>query len=259
MENNSNTTNNVNNEFTTTTTNAVEITPANLELAKLQGDLDSTIAELNQFRQSLQIQREVHNDLRCSIAESMYHLLQHLDADVIADTICRLNTTKETNIIKYMADRMPNIVKDGIKESDNADEFITEIDDLDDYISDKYSEGDIINLIDAKYSWNTLFSIAFRQNSIDDNDVMDFIDMEEAVKEELQKGNISFDDLMDNFTEDDCYEYIRSNGGISWSDVKDDVDMDDVRSDIDLDNDMVTEYASRLSDSDFRNLISNLN
>ena len=276
MENYSNTTNNVNTDFTTTTTNAVEITPANQpiemypasdietqqalmsELAKAQGELDTIKAELEQYKYSLQIQREVQNELRCSMADSVYLLLQQLDSDVIADTICRLSTAKETNIIKYIADKMPNVVKQGIKESYNAEEFNTEIEDLDEYIADAYDEGQIVDLIDAKYSWSTILRDAFRRGSVDNSDVVDYLDLQDIVDDELRSGNISFSDMMQHFDNSDCFDHLDSKGEMTWYNVKDYVDMDEVKSDIEVDTDMVTDYISNLSDNEFRTLITNL-
>jgi hypothetical protein len=258
MDNNSNTTNNVNNEFTTTTSNEVEITPSMLQAVMLTSELNDAKAELQQLKQSLQIQREVQNDLRCAMADSVYHLLKHLDADVIADTICRLNTTKESQIIKYMANTHPNIIKAGLKESDNAEQFSTDIDNLDDYISDKYDEGDIIGLIDDKYSWSNLLDRAFSRGSIDNSDVVDHIDTEDIVNDYLRGGNMDFSDVMHHFDESDCFSYLSDEGRISWENVKDYVDMDDVKADIEFDNDMVGEYISNLNDSEFRNLVTNL-
>lgn len=258
MENYSNTTNNVSTEFTTTTTNAVEITPAQLEITKLQAELETTRAELEQIKQSLETQTEMQNKSKAAIVESVYTLALNLDAPTLANTICRLNSPQIITIIQHLTDKLVAHVKTGIDLSINADQFKTEIEDLDDYISDKYNEEQILDLIDKKYSWSTLMRLAFRNDSIDTSDVIDYIDTSDVIDEELRKGNIEFSDIMSHFDNSDCFDYLDNQGEMTWYNVKDYVDMDEVKADVEIDTDTITDYISNLDNSEFRTLITNL-
>jgi len=245
-----------------TTTNAVENTPAQLELARIQDKLE--IAEKMIADLKLQCRKEIDsiNTLLTqkseSIAESVSVLIKQLDGVDIGDIIYELPKQKVIDVVRILTNMNPQYVKDGINSSVNSEHFNAEIDNLDDYISDKYDEGDIIGLIDDKYSWSNLLERAFSRGSIDNSDVVDHIDTEDIVNDYLRGGNMDFSDIMHHFDESDCFSYLSDEGRISWENVKDYVDMDDVKADIEIDNDMVGEYISNLNDSEFRNLITNL-
>lgn len=258
MENTSNTTNNVNADFTTTKTNEYQIHPAQLELAKLQGELETTRLELEHLRRSIDTANVVSNDKSETISKAVATLINQLDAFDIADIIYELPKQKIIDVVRILTNMNSQYVKDAIQTSVNSDDFETEIDDLDTYIADAYTEDNIVNLIDEKYSWSTLLRVAFKNNSIDTDDVVDYVDTDEILADEFRKGNVSFYDMMEHFDTSDCFEYLDNQGSLSWSEVKDYVDMDDVKADIEIDNDMIGEYISNLNDSDFRNLITNL-
>lgn len=252
-------TNNVSNEFTTTTTtNAVETTPANLELAKLQGELQATQLELEHLRRSLDTAKEVSTNKSATIVQSIGVLVKELDGVDIADIIVDLPKQKIIDVVRLLANMNASYVKDGIESSINANEFNTEIDNLDDYISDNYNDGQIVDLIDNKYSWSDILSLAFRRGSIETDDVTDYIEKSDLVFDEIRSGNIDFSDMMNHFDSSDCYEWLNDNGDLNWSDVKDYIDMDDVKADIEIDTDMVSEYISNLDNNEFRTLITNL-
>jgi hypothetical protein len=258
MNNNSTITNNVNNEFTTTTTNAVEITPATLELAKLKGELDTLNAELNQFRQALQLSRDNITNRDETIAKSISAVIGQLDGCTIAEIIYELPADKVIDVVRALTNMNHSFVKQGVTDSVYSENFNSKIEDLDAYISEQYNEAEIVNLIDEKYSWSTLLNYAFRNNSLDSDDVADYIDTEEVVTEEFRKGNISFDDVMSHFDASDCFQWLDDASELNWDSVKDYVDLDAVKEEIVLDADMVETYINNLDNHSFRNLIANI-
>jgi hypothetical protein len=275
------TTNNLTNQFTTTTTNnmeqtlttsnAVELSPAQ-QIEKLEQEIknydaaySSTLHDVTKAQQEITLLRgsiDTANVVSLSktqtISNAVDVLIKQLDSFDIADIINSLSNEKISDIIRGLTNMNWKQVKQGIEKSAYSNEFNNEIDDLNSYISDAYNEDEIVLLIDDKYSWHTLLHIANRRGSIDGSDLIDFVDANEIATEEISNGNISFDDIMEHFDSSDCFEWLKDNRTIYWSDVKDYVDMDDVKADIKIDDDMVTEYISNLNDGQFRNLISNL-
>jgi len=185
-------------------------------------------------------------------------LLSQLDSDIVADVIYKMSNIKQQNIVRCLTNISANNVKIGVDDSLNKEIFETEIEDLDDYIADAYDEGQIADLIDNKYSWSTLLKIAFRRGVIDNSDVVDYLDIADIIDDELRSGNIEFSDMMQHFDNSDCFDHLDKQGEMTWYNVKDYVDMDEVKSDIEVDTDMVTDYISNLSDNEFRTLITNL-
>lgn len=270
---NTTSTNNLNNEFTTTTTNAVEITPAtdcNLtnqylnEIEKQKFNYNQLSEAYSSMEHDYEIVKNKLATLNCNTIEtisSIYQaaliLLKQMDVVDIANLIHEL-PNKTSEVVKHLTNLNFVDVKEGINNSYNKEKFETEIEDLETYISDKYSCNDIVDLIDNKYSWHTILNRAFTTHSIDENDVIDHIDMDDAINEELRKGNFSFSDIMEHFDKSDCFEYLNDNGDLNWYEVKDYVDMDDVKADIEIDSDMIADYISGLNDNQFRTLITNL-
>lgn len=252
---NTTTTNNVNNNFTTTNTNAVEITPAQLEIAKLQSELDST----NQL-----LVQHYTNEIRLTDSFTMIlkEAIEHLSARRIADIVCSLKGTKLREIITEITMFNDVAVFEGVSASIYADKFKAPIDNLNDYISEEYNEADIAMLIDEKYNWHTLLKYARNNNSIDDSDLIEHIyHVNDVVEQELSNGNVSFDDVMQHFDSGDCFTYLEDAGDLTWSRVKDYVDVEfanDVIEDTTLDSDTITNYLSNLSEQELGAIIKNI-
>lgn len=217
--------------------------------------------ELVEVRQSLICQKEINRDYQDMMIESAYTLIKNLSDESIASILNKINDVKLSLVIKHITNMNLNTVQNGIEMSLFSDKFNKSIDTekLNDVISDTYNESQLVDLIDEKYSWHTLLDEAVKSRSIDDDTLVEYIDDKTSIiNDEISRGNISFDELMENFDARDCYDWLSNEGKLDWSDVKEYIDFDDVKADIDVDDDMVTDYISNLSDSEFRTLISNI-